>query len=94
MSSGGCPVEDRAGGASGRAGGCPVEDPKVTLPSPLTPSLFLLQSPAEKYNSKTNDLVFGNDIHPEQQIPLSKKRVISTIPKVPLLPSLPSSLLL
>jgi hypothetical protein len=36
----------------------------------------------EKYNTKTNDLIFGNDIHPEQQIPLSKKRVISTIPKV------------
>lgn len=25
--------------------------------------------------------MFGNDVHPEQQIPLSKKRIISNIPK-------------
>jgi hypothetical protein len=86
---GGCPVEERRGGGS-LAGGCPVEDPKVSILS------FLCQFPhsisqrsnmAEKYNTKTNDLVFGNDIHPEQQIPLSKKRVVSTIPKVSFSPT-------
>mmetsp|Transcript_24676 Transcript_24676/g.36356 ORF Transcript_24676/g.36356 Transcript_24676/m.36356 type:complete len:299 (+) Transcript_24676:47-943(+) len=58
-----------------------------TQPSPLspaapdTPSTPSQTAETSKHNTLANDLVFGDNVHPDQRIPLSKTRSISNIPK-------------
>lgn len=89
----GCPVkgDDGKDACPVKGGGCGVEE-KATSPSFFSNSYHLLfgnakteikDAPEEKgYNPRANDMKFGNEVQDGQRIALSKKRVISTIPKV------------
>jgi hypothetical protein len=92
----GCPVkgEDGIDACPVKGGGCGVEeiDASPSMFSNTYSMLFGKNKTETKetkaiveekgYNPRANDMKFGNEVQDGQRIALSKKRVISTIPKV------------
>ena len=88
---GGCPVKDHGGASSSK---CEVKGTNTSTSIFSSAYAMMFGAPNvggrecgeceddKGYNPLTNDLRFRNEPHPDQRIPLSKKRTISTIPKV------------